>query len=46
MSPSQADTFYRLWRETGILSPNRSVKSRTVSLRLTDCEKGLERVGR
>ncbi|XP_068239248.1 ankyrin repeat and LEM domain-containing protein 2 homolog [Palaemon carinicauda] len=46
MSPSQAESFYRRWRETGCLSPSRSTKARVASLRLTDRDKGLERVGR
>lgn len=46
MSPSQAESFYRRWREAGVLSPSRSAKARTASLRLTDREKGLERIGR
>ncbi|XP_071540750.1 ankyrin repeat and LEM domain-containing protein 2 homolog [Panulirus ornatus] len=43
MSPTQAEVFHRLWRNTVAPSP---AKGRKASLRLTDQEKGLERLGR
>ncbi|XP_050713796.1 ankyrin repeat and LEM domain-containing protein 2-like isoform X2 [Eriocheir sinensis] len=58
MSCSQAETFHRLWRNsttsttassTTISTPSparRTRGGRTASLRITDHEKGLERVGR
>ncbi|KAK7056573.1 ankyrin repeats protein [Halocaridina rubra] len=46
MSPTQAEVFHRRWKDIGILSPTRSVKPRSPSLRFTDQEKGLEKIGR
>ncbi|KAG7159625.1 Ankyrin repeat and LEM domain-containing protein 2-like 2 [Homarus americanus] len=46
MSPTQAEVFHRLWKSNVTSSPTRHSKDRIASLRLTDQEKGLERVGR
>lgn len=46
MSPSQAETLYRCWKENAVSSPSRHSKGRVASLRLTDQDKGLERIGR
>ncbi|XP_042883967.1 uncharacterized protein LOC122260656 isoform X2 [Penaeus japonicus] len=46
MSPSQAEILYRCWKENAVSSPTRHSKGRVASLRLTDQDKGLERIGR
>ncbi|XP_045601444.2 ankyrin repeat and LEM domain-containing protein 2 homolog [Procambarus clarkii] len=46
MSPTQAEAFHRLWRSTSTSSPTPRSSIRIASLRLTDQDKGLERLGR
>ncbi|KAK8732353.1 hypothetical protein OTU49_007048, partial [Cherax quadricarinatus] len=46
MSPTQAEVFHRLWRNISTSSPTHQSKNRIASLRLTDQEKGLEKLGR